>query len=233
MTKNTCKREMTGGRNNIAYRFLTNHIMWIRAWIVIFYVVGFIGLVVPSSRPFFLELFPFAVLFTLLLLILFYRKRGVKFWLISFLIFFTGFIIEAIGVNSGYIFGNYFYGRSLGFKLFETPLIIGINWLLLSLLAASMMERIRSFFLKICGAAVLMLLFDIFLEQIAPELDMWFWKDNSIPVQNYIAWFILALLFQTLLIAVKINLNNKIVSAIVTSLFAFFFLLTIYFNFMV
>jgi putative membrane protein len=39
----------------------------------------------------------------------------------------AGFFIEAIGVNTGLIFGNYVYKTTLGWKFLETPLIIGVN----------------------------------------------------------------------------------------------------------
>jgi putative membrane protein len=44
----------------------------------------------------------------------------------------AGFFIEAIGVNTGLIFGNYVYKTTLGWKFLETPLIIGVNWILLT-----------------------------------------------------------------------------------------------------
>ena len=32
-----------------------------------------------------------------------------------------GFVIEVIGVKTGYVFGSYSYGDSLGFKILEVP----------------------------------------------------------------------------------------------------------------
>jgi len=39
-----------------------------------------------------------------------------------------GFLIEVIGVKTGYIFGRYYYGQSLGYHLLSVPLLIGLNW---------------------------------------------------------------------------------------------------------
>ncbi|MFN2335752.1 MAG: carotenoid biosynthesis protein, partial [Bacteroidales bacterium] len=43
----------------------------------------------------------------------------------------TSFLIEAVGVNTGRIFGTYTYGKALGPALWNTPVIIGLNWFLL------------------------------------------------------------------------------------------------------
>ena len=40
-------------------------------------------------------------------------------------------LTEAIGVNTGLLFGTYEYGANLGFKIFGVPLIIGVNWTVL------------------------------------------------------------------------------------------------------
>ena len=48
-------------------------------------------------------------------------------------VFLFGFIVEVVGVNTGIIFGEYTYGKTLGLTLFSTPLIMGINWINLSL----------------------------------------------------------------------------------------------------
>ena len=49
-----------------------------------------------------------------------------------FLIFLLGFVVEVVGVQTGLIFGSYSYGATLGVKLFDTPLLIGLNWIFVS-----------------------------------------------------------------------------------------------------
>ena len=49
------------------------------------------------------------------------------------LIYIIGVLVEIIGVNSSIVFGDYYYGQALGLQIFGTPLIIGVNWLTLSL----------------------------------------------------------------------------------------------------
>src|SRR6056297_2721763 len=41
-----------------------------------------------------------------------------------------GTVAEAIGVQTGIIFGEYIYGSVLGPKIFDTPLMVGVMWAL-------------------------------------------------------------------------------------------------------
>ena len=72
----------------------------------------------------------------LLTLVVFYKMNNNfsgKFLILSAIIFLIGFSVEAVGVATGVLFGNYEYGAPFGFKIFETPLMIGVNWLFLAL----------------------------------------------------------------------------------------------------
>lgn len=111
-------------------------------------------------------------------------------------IYLIGFFVEVLGVNTGIIFGNYIYGEGLGTKVFNTPLIIGLNWLLLVYITASVLENKKLLVpVKIILGAAMMLGYDFIIEQLAPELNMWDWKNNTIPVSNYVAWFFIAAFF--------------------------------------
>ena len=76
-----------------------------------------------------------------------------------------------------------------------------------------------------------MLLYDVILENIAPIIDMWSWTSNLIPLQNYIAWFIIAFLFQSLVKFADVKIQNKIAITILTCQAIFFLVLIIFFNF--
>ena len=54
-----------------------------------------------------------------------------KQYIVFAVIFLVGLGIEIIGVSTKAIFGNYSYGNALGVKVFDTPLLIGMNWLFL------------------------------------------------------------------------------------------------------
>jgi putative membrane protein len=43
-----------------------------------------------------------------------------------------------------------------------------------------------------------MTLFDFFMEKAAVKLNYWTWESGTIPIQNYIAWFVLGFVFSIL-----------------------------------
>tara|TARA_B110000240_G_scaffold184014_1_gene218247 strand:+ start:233 stop:445 length:213 start_codon:yes stop_codon:yes gene_type:complete len=48
-------------------------------------------------------------------------------------VFLIGFSVKGIGVTTSVLFRSYSYGIAFGFKLFKTPIMIGVNWLFLTL----------------------------------------------------------------------------------------------------
>lgn len=202
------------------------------AWFfIVFYAVGIAGMVIPSTNPLFVRLVPFALLLSAVALAIFHSGFSGKTLSVFILIFFLGFGAEVIGVQTGLLFGNYRYGETLGIKLFETPLIIGVNWLLLVYLTASLVSGLKvAPILQIMLAAGLMVIYDLILEQVAPVLDMWHWQDQSVPLNNYVSWFLLALIFQTLLKGFRIPVSSKIAAIVFMCQFIFFLVLWITFK---
>jgi putative membrane protein len=148
------------------------------------------------------------------------------------LIFLLSYFIEVIGVSTQMIFGNYIYGNGLGVKILNTPIMIGINWAMLVYCTASITDKLSIHsILKISIASILMLIYDIIMEHVAPYLDMWYWKGGAIPLQNYIAWFLLAVLFQSLIKGASIKVRNQMASTIFVCQALLFILLSIFFYF--
>lgn len=198
---------------------------------VVFYLVGIAGMLLPFSFLFFVKLIPVALLLSSIALAFFHKIFNSKTLLVFISIYIIGFFVEVAGVNTGLIFGDYTYGESLGIKLFNTPLIIGINWLLLVYITASVLELSKlTMLLKILFGAFLMLGYDLIIEQIAPILDMWTWQNNKVPVKNYVTWFLLALVFHTAIQVFKINTKNKLAPVILVCQILFFLVLLIYFK---
>jgi putative membrane protein len=148
----------------------------------------------------------------------------------ALVVFVCGFLIEWVGVETGRIFGSYFYGNNLGIKLFDVPLIIGINWLLLSycssVIASNIIGNKNAVLLSAIGA-LLMVLVDFFIEQRAPDFDFWYWQNNVVPLQNYTAWFAFAFAFNFLFF--KLHINNKNPIAPVLYLLQLLFFVALFF----
>ena len=199
---------------------------------VVFYTVGIIGMSIPLSYPLFLKLIPFALILSFIALVFFQTsKMEWKAIWVYLGIYLTSFIVEAIGVNTGQVFGYYNYSNGLGPKVFETPIIIGFNWLFLIYTTSSVVESwsIHPIY-KIIIASIGMLMYDLVLEQLAPKLEMWHWKNEIIPLQNYLAWLGLALLFHAILKISNIKIQNRLASLLLGCQFLFFLLLFILFK---
>ena len=141
------------------------------------------------------------------------------------LIFLVGMLSEFIGVNYGLIFGEYTYGNNLGFKLFGVPLLIGLNWVILTVICAniaSILIKNNSILMMIILGTTLMLIMDFVMEPIAPKLDLWKFKNLVVPTSNYIGWLIISILTQTIYNIQFKEKEFKISLNLYTAIFIFF-----------
>lgn len=194
--------------------------------IVIFYSVGIAGLSIEFSREIFRQLVPLSLLGSAVLMLLMDESGSIRLWWILIFIYFSSFLVEMAGVNTGLVFGEYEYGQTLGFKILGTPLIIGINWIIL---VYAIWQSIGSLkihgILKVIIASFSMVTYDFALEPIAIILDMWSWGMGDIPVQNYIAWFVISLVFFTILELARVRIRNRISLVLLLTQFFFFVIL--------
>jgi uncharacterized membrane protein len=149
---------------------------------------------------------PINLILTLSLLIIrFPIDSKMKFAMALFFYSFS-FIVEWIGVHNGFLFGDYTYGNNLGIKIDGVPLLIGVNWLILIFCSATISEKlVTSKWLKIILGASLMVFMDLFIETSAPHFDFWVWAVGHAPLQNFIGWFIVALIMHIIYHQVKIK----------------------------
>ena len=204
--------------------FLSKHRILTLRIIILLYAVGIAGIAIQLSRPFFIVLIPSVLLLSFIVILLFhdtYSFRRDQFIFIS--IFILSFLIEVCGVNLHFPFGEYLYGHGLGFKILGTPLMIGVNWVMLVYCSSSILELTNwSVKVQILLASALMVIYDMVLEQVAPLLDMWSWKANTIPTQNFVAWFIIAIGFQAVLKLMKVKTINPVAATVFICQFLFF-----------
>jgi putative membrane protein len=191
-----------------------------------FFLVGILGHLVEPTRDLMLFLTPFFLLgMGVLVLYHFIRKRDHKVLIWAFITYVITFLIEALGVWTGHIFGEYDYGSTLGPALFGVPLVIGFNWVIVimgSTELSRMLVKDRRVYPIVAGLTAM--LFDIILEPVAMKLDYWDWAGGTIPIQNYIAWFIIATLMAYSYTSVRKEGSNR-------PMIAYLFLQTVLFLF--
>ena len=197
--------------------------------LVILHVVGILGFTFFNFEGFFYRLTPFNLIISLTLVLSFHptwHRKSIFFFVFTFL---WGFFIELIGVNTGSIFGHYEYDFALGFKIFNTPPVIGINWVLTSYCLAiatnHLMSEKDNWIIKALIATLGMVILDFFIEPVATKTGMWHWENNIIPLKNYIGWFLTALPIQLLFFKLMGDVKNKIAVVLFVLMFLFFFIL--------
>lgn len=203
----------------------------IGAILIILHIVGAIGCVIEYTRPLMLMLTPLNLLISAGFLIYCNPHPYLKTLLFLFISGLIGFFVEMIGVKTGWIFGSYSYGNTLGLKLEEVPLIIGINWFMLSFIFGNIVSRLPlHIFGKVTLAALFMTAIDFFIEPVAIQLDFWSWEGGSIPLSNYFGWFITSLVIQAIYQKFHFEKKNPVVNSLLIGQLIFFITLFIYFE---
>ncbi|MEY3965476.1 MAG: hypothetical protein RL263_645 [Bacteroidota bacterium] len=196
-------------------------------WVVsIIYVVGITGFLIPELNPLFLKLTPWNLIAAFVIAWIFHKKWELSHVLTILGLGVAGFFIEFIGVKTGVIFGSYVYGNTLGAKWQGTPYLIGLNWAALILYTSSIFAgAVKSNFGRSILGAAIMTLYDFFMEPVAMKYDFWTWKNGIIPIQNYVAWFLIALIFHLILHAVAKPIRNRMAASLFYIQFGFFLIL--------
>ncbi|WP_411274358.1 carotenoid biosynthesis protein [Daejeonella sp.] len=182
--------------------------------IILFHFVGLYGFLNPELSHLFVELVPLHLLLMLLLMMISGYDKSTHFQVFAVVVYAAGFLVEVAGVNTGLIFGSYTYGRTLGTQIWNTPILIGANWLILVYTTGVLLNvyTLNKYILAFLGAGILVGI-DFLIEPIAIKYDYWSWDRGVIPLQNYIGWFVVA--FFMFLIFDKLNFRKQNSSAIV------------------
>ncbi|WP_238387833.1 carotenoid biosynthesis protein, partial [Pararcticibacter amylolyticus] len=195
--------------------------------IVLFHVVGLIGFLVPAFQPLFKQLVPFHLLLMLFLIVRSQKGKNVYFLAFLLICYFAGFFAELAGVQTGLIFGNYAYGATLGYKIAGTPLMIGVNWILVIYSVGMVVDRmgINNAVAAAALGAVLVTILDVIIEPVAVRFDYWSWHGNEIPLQNYMGWLVLAFFLLLSFFKLPFKKGNPAGVVLFVVQFAFFVIL--------
>lgn len=172
-----------------------------------FHVSGIIGILYGNS-DWFISATPLNLSINFLLLLL--NCNGHKLFFPMVIIgFLTGMITEILGVQWGWIFGDYQYLEALGYKVLGVPVLIGVNWALLAVITGAIAQQFyENIIMRIIIGVALMLFLDLLIEPIAPMLDFWVFEGGEAPLQNYIGWAAVAFFLQFIFHFFKISVQG-------------------------
>ena len=164
----------------------------------LFHLCGMVG-ISYGNKDFFLAFTPINLFISFVLLFVNQKQLESKELKSAFLIFFIGMVSEILGVNYGLIFGDYVYLDNLGFKILGVPVLIGVNWIILTFITGSLSSFIfKNKYVSIFMGAILMIGLDLLIEPVAPLLGFWIFDLQKVPLQNYIGWFVIGIITQAL-----------------------------------
>ena len=164
----------------------------------LFHLCGMVG-ISYGNKDFFLAFTPINLFISFVLLFVNQKQLESKELKSAFLIFFIGMVSEILGVNYGLIFGDYVYLDNLGVKILGVPVLIGVNWIILTFITGSLSSFIfKNKYVSILMGAILMIGLDLLIEPVAPLLGFWIFDLQKVPLQNYIGWFVIGIITQAL-----------------------------------
>ncbi|MBT4297573.1 MAG: carotenoid biosynthesis protein [Flavobacteriaceae bacterium] len=164
----------------------------------LFHLCGMVG-ISYGNKDFFLAFTPINLFISFVLLFVNQKQLESKELKSAFLIFFIGMVSEILGVNYGLIFGDYVYLDNLGVKILGVPVLIGVNWIILTFITGSLSSFIfKNKYVSILMGAILMIGLDLLIEPVAPLLGFWIFDLQKVPLQNYLGWFIIGMITQAL-----------------------------------
>ena len=215
---------------------------------VLFHAIGLVGILF-INKDFFVQVTSVNILLMFTLLVWTQKEKNSDFLIFIAAVFFLGFTMEVIGVNTAVLFGKYRYGNALGYKFKDVPLIIGINWFVIiyccgisiHTLLMKAINRIAADTAKkpmvlkalsvIIDGATLAVFFDWVMEPVAVKLGYWQWEGNGpVPFYNYFCWFMASILLLTLFHFSKFNKQNKFAVNLLLTELMFFLLLRTFLN---
>lgn len=164
----------------------------------VFYGVGLIGHLLPTVKPVMLLATPWFLWGAgAAVLVSFFWGRAP--WFVasrSVPLFLFAFGVEVLGVGTGWVFGPYRYGDGLGFLVAGVPPVIGWNWLVVVIGVHTVVRWVFpqiAALLRVGLVGLVCVAFDWLMEPAAVHLGYWTWLGGSVPLQNYLAWGVIAM----------------------------------------
>ena len=193
------------------------------------YVLSLFGLRFHETQEIFIRLIPLNLTFTAGVLLYYQKHWNLRIIVFCLSVFLVTLIIAAVGLHTGKIFGSFRYGRALGPKVMDVPVVMGFIWLILVYCTGLMVKNLNFHYLLKAGiAAAMMVMFDVILEPVAMKLGMWGWQNKRVPVINYVAWFFISYVAVLTLLHLKAKLRNELAPYVFCIVSGFFLVINLF-----
>ncbi len=198
--------------------------VFLKRFLIVLYASGLIGMHIPAVSATFISLVPLTFWFTGFICFWYFPKPSIQAYVLLAAIAVAAWMLEVAGVRTGQIFGEYAYGRTLGYQVIHVPITIGINWILLVMVTGAVVAEwnVGGKIGRAALGAGLMTALDVLIEPVAVHFDFWQWNNNHIPVQNFIAWWVASFFFQWVYISADLPVKSSLFRLIAALQFLFF-----------
>jgi bisanhydrobacterioruberin hydratase len=195
------------------------------------HVAGIVGFIAFSS--WFWQLTWFNLILCTSIILLFSKQAIDQILLPFFIAACIGFMVEVIGVKTGFPFGQYYYGKAFGIKFLSVPLLIGVNWAMLNYCSIQVIKKlgVKSNWLYIFSSAALMTGMDYLIEQICMHYQFWYFSTTTsgkAGIANYIAWFCVSMVISYFTLKKFSNHSNTMAIRLFLYQLVFFISLNLY-----
>lgn len=117
-----------------------------------------------------------------------------------------GTIIEMLGANTGWPFGEYAYSWTLGAQIYNVPVVVPFAWVMMAhpvLIAARSLNERWSVLIAAWG----LMAWDVFLDPLMVDAGHWSWERSTphligvsgIPISNFAGWLLSGLILMFIL----------------------------------
>lgn len=138
---------------------------------------------------------------------------------LGIVIFFSTFIVEWAGADSGFLFGSYDYTDRFAPNLFGVPIAIGFAWLMVMatthVVARWIVPAGGLLYAAVGGIGAVII--DLIIDPVAFQIKQyWIWEDTGlyyeIPWTNFFGWFVVAFILH-LIIDLLMKKKSMIIAA--------------------
>ena len=197
---------------------------FLKRFLIVLYIAGLLGMNIPETSALFTSLVPLTLWLTAFICLLYYPIPNRNSYIMLLALACLGWFVEVVGVKTGQIFGVYAYGQTLGLQILNVPITIGLNWVILLIATNAVVAEwnIDGRIGKAALGAGLMTALDLLIEPVAMHFDFWQWQGNSVPIQNFGAWWLISFFFHWVYNMSGLSTKSSLFRLIAVLQFCFF-----------